>query len=187
MLPVLSAIIQAKLKEGYRCLYLNSSAMVSAMYSTLAGLGCDVQSEIDKGSLILSAELPATEYGFDPNAMLKTIEAALDRALEAGYKGLWASGDMSWELGSARDFANLLDYELELEKLFSRRKELHGICQYHRNSLPNDALRSGLLGHQSLVISDTLTRINPNYLKGPVNGQQTNRQLDDAIEALCRM
>ena len=33
------------------------------------------------------------------------------RALDDGYSGLWATGDMSWEFGPAKDFSMLLEYE----------------------------------------------------------------------------
>ncbi len=37
---------------------------------------------------------------FDVPMMLANLEEALDQALRDGYKGLWATGDMTWEFGS---------------------------------------------------------------------------------------
>jgi hypothetical protein len=48
--------------------------------------------------------------------MLGTPEDALDQALNDGYQGLWATGDMRWEFGPEKDFLKLLDYEWELEE-----------------------------------------------------------------------
>jgi len=186
-LPLLAAIIQGKLNEGYRCLYLNSAPMVAGIGSILASVGVDVTSEIARGSLVLSSD-PITAGGeFDSSLMLAQLEAALDAALNAGFKGLWASGDMTWEFGPGNDFSKLLEYELGLEELLGRRKELCGICQYHRDTLPQDAVRQSLLVHSGIVISETLTRINPLYLKASwPAGQAATQKLDEMIASLCR-
>ena len=85
--------------------------------------------------------------------MLQKLEDELDKALKEGYKGLWASGDMSWELGPEKNFEKLLEYEWKLEELFKRRKELHGICQYHYDTLSQQAVRRGLLMHSTVFIN----------------------------------
>jgi hypothetical protein len=48
------------------------------------------------------------------------LEGALHQALNDGYQGLWATGDMSREFGPERDFSKLLDYEWRLEELFQK-------------------------------------------------------------------
>jgi len=185
-LGTLAAILLRKLNAGYRCMYLNSAPMVAGMRSTLAALGLDVQSEIDKGGLILSSEPVSPGNDFNSDDLLGTLEDALDEALKDGYKGLWASADMTWEFGSAKNFSKLMEYELKLEELFNRRNELCGICQYHRDTLPEEAVRQGLLVHPNVVISETLTIINPHYLQSswPVD-ETTHLQIDKTISALC--
>ena len=184
-LPVIAAIIQSRLKEGYRCLYLNSAPMVSGLRSTLSAIGTDVVSEIAKGGLILSSEPVTTDGEFDVDNMLGQLEDALDQALSDGYKGLWASGDMTWEFGAKQDFSNLMQYELKLEKVFSRRKELCGICQYHKDTLPHDVVRQGLLVHPHIVVNETLSRVNAHYLKSSwPTDQITKKQLDETITSL---
>lgn len=184
-LPMLAAIIQRKLNEGYRCLYLNSPPIVAEMLTTLTTLGIDVESETSKKRLILSCEPVTPDGEFNSKEMLRNIESALDEAISDGFNGLWASGDMTWEFGPKPDFSKLLDYELALEELFIRRKELQGVCQYHRDTLPNDVIRQSLLGHRSVVINDTLSRINPHFKKTlwPAD-LNTIRQLDTSILSL---
>lgn len=162
--------------------------MVSGIRSTLSALGTDVASEIANGRLVLSSE-PVTEHGeFNIEVMLQELEQTLDRALKDGYKGLWASGDMTWEFGPMRDFSKLMQYELRLEELFTRRKELRGICQYHSDTLPVEAMRQGLLSHPTIVINETLSRVNPHYLKSAWPAEQPiNDQLDKMITELCRL
>jgi hypothetical protein len=187
-LHILATILQRKLNEGYRCLYLNSAPMVAGMRSTLSAMGIEVALEVSKTSLVLSSEPVSPDSGFDGEAMLRNLEDSLDQALNDGYKGLWATGDMTWEFGPGRDFSKLLEYEWGLEELFRRRKELSGICQYHQDTLPQDAMRQSLLTHPTIVINETLNRINPHYLRSarPVE-MNTSHQLDEMIAALCKL
>lgn len=186
-LPALATVMQRKLNEGFRCIYLNSRPMVAGMRSTLAAMGTDVTKEIAENRLVLSSE-PATspDGNFDIDLMLNKLESAVDQALADGYKGLFATGDMTWEFGPTRNFAKLMEYEWRLEKLIRKREALCGICQYHHDTLPHEATRQALLTHQTIFINETLSRINPHYLSsGMANAQMTeNFQLDEMIVGL---
>jgi len=184
-LPLLAATIKRKLNEGYRCLYLNSAPMVAGLRSTLAAIGVDVEEEITKTRLVMSSDPVSATGEFNCDVMLAGLEDSLDQAIKDGYKGLWASGDMTWEFGPKQDFSQLMEYELKLEEMFNRRKELSGICQYHHDSLPKDAMRQSLLMHPGVVINETLSRINPHYLKSSPDLNTTIR-LDETIAMLCR-
>jgi MEDS: MEthanogen/methylotroph, DcmR Sensory domain len=161
--------------------------MVTGMCSTLAAMGVDVASEVASSRIILSSATASAFAEFNGDLMIAKIERFVNEALEDGYKGLWASGDMSFEFGPRKDFSQLLDYELKLEKLIYRRKELCGVCQYHCDTLPQDALRHGLLVHPTIVINETLTMINPHYLESfcPTDRSTSNR-LDEMITTICR-
>ena len=185
-LSLLAGALKDKLVEGYRCLYLNSPPMVAGMRSTLAAMDIDV-AEVVKDRLILSSDTVSTGGNFDSELMLDKLEDLLDQAIKDGYKGLWASGDMTWEFGPAKDFSKLMEYEVGLEKIFHRRKELCGICQYHHDSLPQDAMRQSLLIHPTIVINETLKIINPQYLKSKwPTDLNTSEKLDEMIADLCR-
>lgn len=165
-LPALSAAIQEKLQQNYRCLYLNSPQMVAGMRSYLAANGVDVFDATAKGSLVLSAEQHHLRDGrFDIEGMLHDLEQVIDQALVDGYKGLWATGDMTWELGPEKDFAKLLEYEWQLEEFIQKHPEFGGVCQYHADTLPREAMHHGLLAHPSVFINETLSLINPHYVE----------------------
>ena len=182
-LRTLAIILQRKLDEGYRCLYLNSPPMIAGMRSTLAAMGIDVSSEIAKARLILSADTVVPGKDFESNVMLGKLEDTLDQALSDGYEGLWATGDMSWEFGHKNNFSKLLEYEWGLEDLFKKRKQLCGVCQYHQDTLPQESLRQGLVAHPAILINDTLSRINPHYLQSTKrdNVIPFNYELDKTI------
>jgi hypothetical protein len=155
--------------------------MVAGIRSYLAAIGIDVESDIAKTRLVLSSESTASAGdGFHVDMMLDNLEDALDQALSDGYKGLWASGDMTWEFGSEKNFAKLLEYEYRLEELMHKRPELCGICQYHQDTLPSEVTRQALLTHRMIFINETLSRVNPNYCSSGLSSGQlaTNSQLD---------
>ena len=181
--------IQA-LNENYRCVHMNSPVMIAGLCSTLAALGLDVAHETERGSLVLMQGQDHLVNGrFDADIMIKTLEQAIDNALSDGYRGLWASGDMSWEFGPQKDFKNLLEYEWQLEDLFKRRAALSGVCQYHGDTLPQESMRDGLESHTALYVNETLSMVNPYYVRRPLfaHGNLTVTNLDSAIEDLCRL
>jgi hypothetical protein len=187
-LPRLSTLIRQKLNENHRCVYLNRPLMVAAMRAHLFAVGINVPQEELKGSLALSSDTGYLLNGrFDIDRMLRTLEDALDQALNDGYQGLWVSGDMDWEFGPEKDFSKLLDYEWQLEDFLQKRPALSGICQYHADTLPHDVLRQGLFTHQSVFVNETLSRLNPHYVERESFTAQSshNADLDSMIGCLC--
>jgi len=117
-IPAVACAIGEKLRANHRCLYLNSRPMIAGMKSQLAANGIDVEREISSGNLMLSSEQThlVGDWEFDISRLLGTLERALQEALSDGYQGLWATGDMTWEFGPAKDLSKLLEYELRLEE-----------------------------------------------------------------------
>jgi hypothetical protein len=187
-LPALVETMRETLRQNYRCLYLNSPHMVAGLRSYLAAAGVDVAAEAAKNRLILSSDQQHLADGrFDIDLMLRTLENLLDNALRDGCAGLWAVGDMTWELGPQRDPATLLEYEWRLEQIFHRRPELRGICQYHADTLPREIMRQSLLVHPSIFVNQTLSLINPHYLYFPERTNEPNHSthLDAALSHIC--
>lgn len=188
-LAALAAVVRQKLNENYRCLYLNSPPMVAGMRCYLAAAGLDVVDEVGKASLVLSSDQRHLVKGrFDVDQMMCTLEDALNQALYDGYDGLWATGDMTWELGAQRDLSKLLEYEWRLEEFFRKHPVFGGICQYHADTLPREVLRQGLLTHPSIFVNETLSRINPHYLRADSCSDKAamNPDLESLINRLCR-
>jgi len=164
-LPALAAVIRDKLNENHRCLYLGSPSMVAGLRSYLFPAGVNVSDEVMKGSLILSSDKDHLQNGiFDIDRMLRMLDHAVAQALGDGYQGLWATGDMSWELGPENDFSKLLEYEWRLEEYFQKQPALSGICQYHADTLPLEVVRQGLLTHRAIFINETLSWLNSQYV-----------------------
>ena len=160
----LTLLIRKKLQANYRCLYLNSEAMVAGIRSYLISSGVNVADAVREKRLILTSERSHLVHGvFEPGRMMGLLEAAHDAALKDGHAGLWASGDMAWEFGPARDFSKLVEYERKLEAFFQTHPALSGVCQYHADFLPDAVMQHGLELHPGVYVNQTLSRINPHY------------------------
>jgi hypothetical protein len=162
--------------------------MVAGMRSALWAIGVDLDVETARGSLILTSDRPHLIDGrFDVEHMMQLLTSAVEEAKRAGYVGLWATGDMTWELGPDAHFMKLVEYEWRLEKLFQQHPELGGICQYHKDTLPRGMLRQGLVVHPGLFISETLQLVNPEYVRPEHFSAASLRSaaLDSAIDHLC--
>ena len=163
-LQSLAALIQQRLTEKYRCVFLNSLPMVAGIRSYLFAAGTDVSKEIMSGRLVLASDHAHLVDGqFNGDRMIQILEQALSEALHDGYQGLFATGDMSWEFGPAKNFSQLLDYEWRLEDFLLAHPALSGVCQYHADLLPPEVMRHGLLSHPSLYLNETLSLLNPHY------------------------
>jgi hypothetical protein len=189
MLPALIAAIRRNRDAGMRCMYFNSPAMVAGVRSLLYAAGTDVERELASGALVLVSDNDHLVDGhFVLDRMIDTLETSIVQALADGYAGLFATGDMTWEFGPDRDFAKLVDYELRLEQLFGKHPSLSGICQYHRDLLPRDAVREGLVSHEVLYISATLAQMNPHYVVARAPAERriaaARPELDAALEGL---
>ena len=114
--------------------------------------------------MLLSSAQSHFQHGrFDVQHMLGMLQDAVSQALDDGYEGLWASGDMGWEFGDETNFAKLLEYEYALERLFEQQPRLSGICQYNAEALPTDVVQWGLCTHRAVYINETLSQPNPHY------------------------
>lgn len=188
-LKALAAVTRDKLNQNRRCLYLNSKPMVAGMRSYLAATGVDVEKAIRTGKLMLVSEQHHLVNGrFDVGQMMLMLEQALVAALRDGYAGLWATGDMTWEMGPERDFLKLVEYEWRLEKFFAGHPELGGICQYHAGTLPREMIRQGLIVHPSIFVNETLSLINPHYVSQETfnPGMEKNPRLETALTQLLQ-
>ena len=161
----LALSIRQKLDANYRCLYLNNPAMVAGIRAYLTSSGINVSEAIIQKRLILSSDQGhLVGNAFDPQRMMGLLEETHDAALKDGFSGLWASGDMAWEFGPARNFATLVAYERALERFFQSHPTISGICQYHEDVLPDDVVQHGLAVHPGIYVNETLSRLNPHYV-----------------------
>jgi hypothetical protein len=173
-IPMMAAVIKARLEQKHRCLYFDSKRMVAGLQSHLAQIGVDVGRQTAQNSLVVSSHLGhlSEDQTFDIDRMIATLEGSLNQTLRDGYVGLWASGDIAWEFGPKVDFGQLIEYEMRLEDFMCAHPEMSGICQYHAGVLPLSVMQTSHEMHPSLFINEAESLLNPAYV-GPMTPAET--------------
>lgn len=185
-LPVIIPLLINGLRENRRCIYLGNPDMVEMVHSGLSARGVDIARETLRGALILSSERSHLKDGrFDPHEMVAMLQKMIEDAVQDGFQGLCATGDIKWELGHEKNFERLLEYEALLERVF-REKPLQGICQYHRDTVPAHAIRDALLTHRSTIIGDALNRDNFFYIPPELLLEHNRASRDKQGEWMCQ-
>jgi len=183
-LAVVVPLLVDGLEDNWRCLYLGSPDAASMVDSALTSRGVDTAAATRRGALAFSSDRSHLVGGrFDPGAMVDGLRAAIDDAVNEGFGGLCATGDMRWELGADENFDLLLEYEARLEQVF-RERPLRGICQYHRSMVPTHALRDALMTHRAAYLGERLNSDNLFYV--PPEVLLAERTSGDLGEWMCQ-
>lgn len=154
--------IRGGLARGERCLYVCCERDVDDFRSLLNNAGIAVQAEEARGSLILLTKHDGhlKEGSFDPDRMITMLQTAVDEALQAGFKGLCAAGDMTWILDEAPGTERLAEYEARLNRFYESNHAL-GLCLYNLGTTPPAALDHCLATHRHVRVEGPLLLSNP--------------------------
>ncbi len=162
-LAIATAYIRAGLESGERCLYICGEVAIPEFRRALIDAGIDADFEEQRGALVLSDKrngyLP--KRVFDPDAMISLLQRAIQDALDAGFTGLCAAGDMTWLLDEAPGSDRLAEYEARLNDFYGTQKA-HALCFYNRDRLPTHVVDHSLATHRQ-VLQGTVLLENPYY------------------------
>jgi hypothetical protein len=156
--------IRGGLARGERCLYVVCEHSPDEFRDGLRASGIDVDAEEARGALLLLTKREGHLKGgcFDPDAMITMLHAAVKDALDAGFAGLCAAGDMSWLLDEADGSERIAEYEARLNAFYPSSSAL-GLCLYNRNRLPAATLDHGLATHPHVRMDGNILLENPFY------------------------
>jgi hypothetical protein len=156
--------IKAGLARGERCLYVCGEHTCDDFRLSLKSAGIDVDAEEKRGALVIITKHEGHLKGgsFDANKMIHMLHQAVADALEAGFTGLCAAGDMNWVLDEAPGTEKLAEYESRLNRFYASNKAL-GLCQYNRKTLPKEMLDHCIATHKHVRIDGPLMLENPFY------------------------
>ncbi|HEU5453856.1 MAG TPA: MEDS domain-containing protein [Terriglobales bacterium] len=152
------------LNRGEQCLYVCGEHTPDQMRAALHRAGMDVAAEEKRGALILVTKHQAHLKGghFSPGGMITVLHEAVKAALDAGFSGLCAAGDMGWVLDEAPGTERLAEYESRLNEFYASNRAL-GLCQYNRKTLPPAMLDHCIATHRLVRIDGPVALDNPFY------------------------
>lgn len=158
--------IRGGLSRGERCLYVVGEHTPDEFRSGLRAAGIDVDAEEARGALLLLTKHDGHLHGgyFDPDKMITMLHGAVKDALDAGFTGLCAAGDMSWLLDEAEGSERIAEYEARLNAFYPSSRAL-GLCLYNRTKLPPEVIDHCLATHPHVRIDGNLLLENPFYEK----------------------
>src|SRR5687768_2345944 len=81
--------------------------------------------------------------------MIEDLKTEVEKALQDGFTGLRASGEMTWALDLPDALAQVREYELELHRHFGPR--LTGLCQYDQTRFEPQLLSDVIRIHPKLI------------------------------------
>ncbi|SRR5581483_4327661 len=156
--------LRGGLSRGERCLYVCCEHTPDEFREGLRAAGIDVAAEEARGALLLLTKHDGHLKGgsFDPDKMITMLHGAVQDALDAGFAGLCAAGDMSWLLDEADGSDRIAEYEAKLNAFYPTSKAL-GLCLYNRNRLPPETLDHSLATHPHVRVDGNILLENPFY------------------------
>jgi hypothetical protein len=152
------------LRAGERALYVGqSNEALEQFHRALKNVGVNAAAMLKSGALIESihADAHLVDNRFDSERMLRLLNEAVEAALNGGFTGLRACGDMSWLLKEPEGAHQVLEYEALLNQFFQGVRGC-AMCLYDRRRLPPDLLDHALATHSSVIV-DGHHKTNPFY------------------------
>lgn len=145
---IVGPYVAAGLEHGDRCVYILGDRSLIELVDGLDRAGIDVPKHAADGSLqIMRAQQVYLGTGrFDPAALADLVQSILGRALREGFQGLRAAGEMGWAL-SGTPFAELVEYELRLDRTLFLDRRLTGLCLYDDRRFGWEALAAIRAAH----------------------------------------
>jgi len=156
--------IRGGLSRGERCLYVCCEHELDEFRTALKQADIAVEAEEARGALVLLTKHDGHLKGgsFDPDRMIEMLDQAVKDALQAGFTGLCAAGDMSWLLDGAPGSEKLAEYEARLNRFYETNRAL-GLCLYNLGSMPPAALDDCLATHRYVRVEGPILLSNPFY------------------------
>lgn len=163
-LAVAAEYVIEGLRSGARVLYVGAdAAALDRFRAVLHYRRVNVASVVKRRALLEMTHDQAHLAGgsFDAERMLHMLNDAVEVALNDGFGGLRACGDMSWLLREPEGAEQVVAYEAFLNSFFHSVRGA-AMCQYDRRRLPAHLVDSALATHSSAIV-ERIHKPNPFY------------------------
>ncbi len=156
-LSTISTFMEIGQERNEKCLYIYDEDSKEDIVKEFRRSGFEIDSLIDSGQFefLTDRESYLKDGCFEPEGMFKLLSKAEDEALEQGFSGLRASGEMEWFFNQAPGAERLMDYESKLNE-FVRSKEIVLLCQYDERRFSPEELIDVIHTHPRIVIHEYL-------------------------------
>jgi len=169
LLDNLVPYLAAGLRRGERCFCVQTSDNIPEILYRLETLGFNTTRETHRGALEFHEidQFYFAAGGFEPQALIDSLERAIEQAVAGGFSGLRTAGELSWALNSRHGTPAVLcdrvvDYENMVERSFPG-KPVIGLCQYAAHLFSPHVLRQVLDAHR-IAIEETMISANHSTL-----------------------
>jgi hypothetical protein len=156
--------VRQGLDRNERCMYVCGEQTPDEFREALSVAGIDVAGAEAVGALVLLTKETGHLKGgsFDASRMIGMLSKAVEDAINDGFAGLCAAGDMTWLLDGAPGSEELAEYEARLNHFYQNNRAM-GLCQYNRRRLPATFLDHGIATHRMIRIEGPILMVNPYY------------------------
>ena len=153
------------LERDERCFYIAHENSVPSILAALSKSGIPAEAAEQTGALkILTRDQSYLRHGiFAPEQMIADLKTEINTALNDGFTGLRASGEMTWALDIPEALAKVREYEVALHRNFGPR--LTGLCQYDENRFDPELLSDVIRLHPKVIANGRIAN-NP-YHRSP--------------------
>ena len=158
-----TAFLDIGLQNDEKCLYLYDESDPGTLEEQFRSVGIDPSAKRASGALeFVDGREFYVEDGFDPEKMVRKIEAAADVALDEGYSSLRAAGENTWSFGLDETFDAVIEFEAAFDRDCSS-LPAQTLCQYNLSRFDEEAIIKALRTHEHLIYRNTVCK-NPYYI-----------------------
>jgi hypothetical protein len=157
-LSIVIPFIAIGLERNEQCLFIAEDHTPSEIYRKLEEFGVDVPKARENGSLnvVTKHETYLRHGAFQPDKMIVDLCNAVQGAVDAGFTGLRAAGELSWALDLPSALAQMVKYEEALEEHFH--SKFAALCQYDESRYPVSIIVQMKRLHPIVVCGGELVR-----------------------------
>ena len=154
---VVTEFLLRGIELGDKILYLVDAHTESEILGLLRRGGVDPEPYLSSGQLTIKPAVDGYVPNgvFEPDAMIEMLHGAIELATAEGYRGLRATGELTWALKGFPGSDRTHEYEMALSQVYPGRPAL-GLCQYDRRAFDPDALARTREIHPCLLIGALL-------------------------------
>lgn len=155
LLATLVPYVRLGLWRNERCFCVHSAEVRKQLVAELKAAGIEADRLIERGALVLldPQEVYYDRGRFDPEVMTELLSTAIREAVEEGFSGFRASGDMRWALDEKPGCDRVLEYETLMQKFYPDNSAV-GLCTYSVEHFSPEKLEQVLAVHRCALLED---------------------------------